>query len=228
MAQQYRHIIAANPQGLICNHNLFDLASAELTKKETKALIAVLNSTLLGLFKTFYGRYAGTEGNLKTEVVDVNLIDVPDPRGISERIAMRLTDALGDMCKRDVGGLVETALKECHTYERALDLARRPVKLPLELTQPDRRELDDAVFELLGVADRKERSRLIDRLYEATALHFRDVRVTEIQKMEDRRTGGKARFAVTDYAADAWMPLTSRTWSRWRNGFKPMRPVNAK
>ena len=37
-----------------------------------------LNSTIVGFFKTFYGRFAGTEGNLKTEVVDVNLMDIPD------------------------------------------------------------------------------------------------------------------------------------------------------
>ncbi len=80
MAQQYRHIVAANPDRLICNHNLFDVAGPALTAPEGEALIAVLNSTLIGLFKTFYGRYAGTEGNLKTEVVDVNLLEVPDPQ----------------------------------------------------------------------------------------------------------------------------------------------------
>lgn len=72
MAQQYRHIIAANPERLICNHNLFDVSADEITKRESESLVAVLNSTLVGLFKTFYGRYAGTEGNLKTEVIDVN------------------------------------------------------------------------------------------------------------------------------------------------------------
>mgnify|MGYP001037343977 CR=1 FL=1 len=64
------------------------------------------------------------------------------------------------------------------------------MKLPEELKQPDRRILDDAVFELLGVTGAKERSDLVDRLYEETTRHFRDVRITEIQKMEDRRTGG--------------------------------------
>jgi hypothetical protein len=86
-------------------------------------------------------------------------------------------------------------------------LASRQITLPQELTQPDRRELDDAVFELLGVIDAKERSDLIDRLYEETTLHFRDVRVTEIQKMEDRRSGGSTRFAAADHAADAWDAL---------------------
>ena len=78
---------------------------------------------------------------------------------------------------------------------------------PHELTQPDRRDLDDAVFELLGVADAKERSELVDRLYLETAKHFRDVRVMEIQKMEDRRSGGSAKFAIADHAADAWDAL---------------------
>jgi hypothetical protein len=36
----------------------------------------MLNSTLVGLIKTFYGRFAGPEGNLKTEVLDVSLIDI--------------------------------------------------------------------------------------------------------------------------------------------------------
>ena len=207
MAQQYRHIIPANPESLVCNHNLFDLGAAQLTKKEQTALVAILNSTALGLFKTFYGRYAGTEGNLKTEVIDVNLIDVPDPRNASESVTKRLVHAFKSMCKRDVGGLVENALKECHTYERARELAKRQITLPAELKQDDRRELDDAVFELLGVADAKERSRLIDRLYEETTRHFRDVRVTEIQKMEDRRTGGSTKFAIGDHAADAWDAL---------------------
>ena len=92
--------------------------------------------------------------------------------------------------------------------QRAVDeLVPGETALPDELTQPDRRDLDDAVFELLGVADAEERSHLIDRLYEETTLHFRDVRVTEIQKMEDRRSGGSTKFAVADHAADAWDAL---------------------
>ncbi len=90
MAQQYRHIIAANPERLICNHNLFDVAPAGLSAIEAESLVAILNSTVVGLFKAFYGRFAGTEGNLKTEVVDVNLLEVPDPRGVPANVAERL------------------------------------------------------------------------------------------------------------------------------------------
>jgi type I restriction-modification system DNA methylase subunit len=207
MAQQYRHIIPSNPEHLICNHNLFDLSSDVMSKKEQKVLVAVLNSTLIGLFKTFYGRFAGTEGNLKTEVLDVNLIDVPDPRGVSDAVAKRLTDALSSLVKRDVGRMVDEAFMECHSYERAVELASRPLSLSQELRQQDRRDLDDAVFEMLGVTNAKDRRILVDRLYTETALHFRAIRVTEIQKLVDRSTGDRQSFTATEQATDAWDAL---------------------
>lgn len=207
MAQQYRHIIPANPEGLICNQNFFDLASATLNKTEKATLVAILNSTLVGLFKTYYGRFSGTEGNLKTGVMDVNLLELPDPRGVSQPLALRLSDAFKSMCKREVGHMVEEALKECHSFDRALELASRPIVFPDELQQPDRRALDDAVFELVGVMEPSERAALINRLYDETTRHFRAIRVTEIQKMEDRREGSSTKFATADHAADAWDAL---------------------
>ncbi len=207
MAHHYRHVIPANPDGVVCNHRMFDLLGADLSKAQCNVLVAVLNSTWIGLAKTFYGRYTGTEGSLDTEVIDVELIEVPDPRCATPNVASRVLDALKRMGKRDIGRMVENSLMECHTYERALKLANGPITLPHEFTQEDRRDLDDAVFELLGVTDASERSDLIDRLYEETTWHFRDVRVTEIQKMEDRRSGGSTRFATADHAADAWDAL---------------------
>jgi hypothetical protein len=205
MAQQYRHIIAANPEGLICNHNLFDLDARDTLKsRERDALVAVLNSTLVGLFKTFYGRYAGTEGNLKTEVIDVNLLEVPDPQGVSADLAKRLIGALRQLARREVGHLVEEQLRDCHSPVRARRLAAGPVQLSAELRQVDRRALDDATFELLGVADPAERAALIDRLYEATARHFREIRVVEIEKMEQRKKTKSKGINAHDLAADVW------------------------
>ncbi len=204
MAQQYRHIIAGNPERLICNHNLFDVAPADLSATESRALVAVLNSTIVGLFKTFYGRFAGTEGNLKTEVVDVNLLEVPDPRGVSPEVAQRLAGALARMSKREVGRLVEEQLMDCHSPDRARRIAAGPLVLSHELQKPDRRDLDDAVLELLGVHDQAERDAIIDRLYSATARHFRDIRVVEIEKMQQRSKADNHRFSVPDLAADIW------------------------
>jgi hypothetical protein len=166
--------------------------------------VAILNSTLVGLFKAFYGRFAGTEGNLKTEVVDVNLLEVPDPRCLQEGIARRLMDALEQMSSREVGRLVEEQLMNCHSPNRARKIADGPITLPNELQKPDRQTLDDALFELLGVSDPHERREWIERLYEATARHFREIRVVEIEKMQQRAKTGKRRFNIQDMAADIW------------------------
>ena len=84
MAQQYRHLIP-DEFGAACLQSQPLLSRRQRDcQSGSKCLPAVLNSTLFALFKTYYGRYAGTEGNLKTEVVDVKLLEVPDVRGVSE------------------------------------------------------------------------------------------------------------------------------------------------
>lgn len=204
---QYRHIVIYNPHNHIGNCRLNCMVPRQGKKWNPLAFAAILNSTIIALWSQFYGRYTGTEGAMELMVLDVNLIDIPDPDPISKKVVKRLRESFNSMCKRAIGDFCEQELKNCHSYERALELAARPIKLPEELQQPDRRELDDAIFELLGVADADERCVLIDRLYDETALHFRAIRVTEIQKMEDRAKGGQTKFAVSDHAADAWDAL---------------------
>ena len=58
---------------------------------------------------------------------------------------------------------------------------------------PDRRAFDLAVFELLGVADAAEREKLCDELYYETATHFRQIRIVEIQKQEQRAKSRRPR-----------------------------------
>jgi hypothetical protein len=208
MAQQYRHIIPANSEGLPCNHNLFDIHPLIGDPVVARALMPVLNSTLVALFKTFYGRYAGTEGNLKTEVVDVVLIEIPDPRTASKELLEKMGSALASMEERKVTRLVEEAFMDCHTADEVRGAAKLPLGLPLELQQADRRELDDAVFELLGVRDRRRREELIDRLYREVTFHFRSIRIVEVQKMEQRRHGGgKNSVSQMELAHDAWSHL---------------------
>jgi hypothetical protein len=208
MAQQYRHVIPANPEGLICNHNLFDIHPFELSQEQVSALQAILNSTLLANFKTFYGRYAGTEGNLKTEVVDVNLIEVPDPRHATKDLAKKLRDAFAKLCQRDTRPMVEEEFMACHSAERAKKLAEKPVRLPTELQMQDRRALDLAVFELLGVADAKEREALCNELYRETARHFRQIRIVEVQKQEQRARSEGREFRTDELSTDLWDALT--------------------
>jgi hypothetical protein len=201
-------VIPANPERLICNHNLFDVHPCDLSATEILALQAIANSTLVANFKTFYGRYAGTEGNLKTEVVDVNLLEIPDPRHATAAVAAKLRDAFGRLCQRDTRPLVEEDFMECHSAERARKLAEKPSGLPLELQASDRRDLDLAVFELLGVESAKEREALCDELYRETAAHFRQIRVVEIQKQEQRARTADREFRTDELATDLWDSLT--------------------
>ena len=98
MAQQYRHVIPLNEQKLICNHNLFDVFAPP--EVGVKPLAAVLNSTIVGLFKHSFGRYLGREGNLKTEVVDTKMMVVPDPRRAKTSSSWARTGAAGSATRR--------------------------------------------------------------------------------------------------------------------------------
>ncbi len=205
-SQQYRHVVVDNSNRVIVNCNLYDVTVSD-PACNSSLLVAVLNSTLVALTKIYFGRYAGTEGNLKTEVVDVNLLDVPDPRQAAPDVAAKLRAAFERLCQRDTRPMVEEALMECRSPEIAKKLAEQPIALPSELTMPDRRDLDLAVFEMLGVANPDERNRLCNQLYYETASHFRQVRIVEIQKQEQRAGGGRD-FGIQELAFDLWHALT--------------------
>jgi len=208
MAQKYRHIIPWNPHSLVCNHNLFAIHSPGLSDFEEKALMAALNSTMIGLFKHFYGRYAGSEGTLKTEVVDVLMLEIPSPTIASKELCQRLSDALDKISRREVTHLVEQAFLDCHTEAEMRELQARPLRLSLELQRQDRRELDLLVFELLGVTSATRREELVDRLYESTTLYYREQRIQDIQSSINRTQskGGKEASHV-ELAKDAWDEL---------------------
>jgi hypothetical protein len=201
-SQQYRHVIVHNKNRLIVNCNLYDVTVVDEKECSPELLAAVLNSTLVGLVKIYFGRYAGTEGNLKTEVVDVNLLEVPDPRRVTNAVAKKLQNAFTKLCQRDTRGLVEEEFMECRSSERIKKLAENPTKLPIELTMPDRRALDLAVFELLGVSDANEREKICDELYHETANHFRQIRIVEVQKQEQRAGAEGREFRTDELAAE--------------------------
>ena len=201
--QQYRHLVISNPDALVANCRLYDVAVREECT-DAASLVAVLNSTLVALCRNFYGRYTGTEGAMETMVLDALLLEVPNPLFATKKVNTRLHAAFSVLSKRSTGDFVEEQLMECHSPERARRLGSGPLQYANELRTSDRRELDDAVFELLGVADAEERSALIDRLYEATARHFREIRVVEIEKSEQKKKSKSKGINTHDLAADIW------------------------
>ncbi len=206
--QQYRHVVVFNENKVTANCRLYDVTLIDPKPELPEVLAAISNSTLVAYFKTFYGRYTGTEGSFEMMVVDLNLLEVPDPRHVTKAVAGKLQDAFKRLCQRDTRPLVEAEFMECHAAERARKLAEKPISLPWELQQPDRRALDLAVFELLGVTDAKEREALCDELYRETAAHFRQIRVVEIQKQEQRASSKGREFRADELAADLWDALT--------------------
>jgi hypothetical protein len=57
---------------------------------------------------------------------------------------------------------------------------------------------------MMGVKDSKRRSELVDRLYREVTLHNRNIRIIEVQKMEQRRRTGTDRVSQLELAFDAW------------------------
>ena len=180
MAQQYRHVIPMNNDLLTANHNLFDIWARD--HDEAELLWAALNSTVTALSKHQFGRAAGVEGNLKTEVVDVNMMLVPDVRNASPEAAARAVAACQRMSRREA---------RRYLYE--------------EFALDDRRELDDATLEMLGVEDPDERAQLRDRLYRDVTDLQQAIREREIIAQRDRRRSSqRAASRPQDVADELW------------------------
>ena len=177
MSQQYRHVVPVNRDSLPANHNLFDLWSLDVGY--TDLLWAVLNSTVVALSKHQFGRAAGVEGNLKTEVVDVNMMLVPDVRNASPAAARRAVAACEQMSQRN---------------------ARR--YLYQEFVLDDRRELDDATLEILGIEDADERTALRDRIYRDVTDLQHATREREIIAQRDRLRSSQKAAATPQYVAN--------------------------
>ena len=179
-SQQYRHIVPLNKDQLAVNCNLYNVWPLDNALSEL--LWAVLNSTVAVLAKHQFGRAAGVEGNLKTEVVDVNMMLVPDIRKAPPEAAERAVAACKRMSRRN---------GRRYLYE--------------EFTLDDRRELDDATLEILGVEDLDERAALRDRIYRDVTDMQQSIRDREIIAQRDRRRSARRGTTTPqDIADELW------------------------
>lgn len=195
MAQRYRHIVPLNAPDVVCNHNLFDVFAPDGVEPEV--LCAILNSTIVALSKHQFGRTMGGDPMLKTEVVDVKMMLVPDPRLASESVKARLIAALDSLRQREIGHLVAV---DGEGDEPSGDLA-----------MSDRQELDDAVLELLGISDPSERTELRAELYAEITKMYRAIRTAE-KKMQGFRSESARRGRVTpkSLAGEIWESLEDK------------------
>jgi hypothetical protein len=189
MSQQYKHAIPANDHNHICNHNLFDISPKE---GNASTLGGVLNSTWVVLSKFQYGRPVGVEGNLKTEVVDVKMMLVPDPTDTPEPAQERGAQAFENLKQRQALYFLSARRLRHIAYTQAgkeRDLEK--LSDQCELDMDDRRDLDDAVLAMLGVQPAEQRQVLIDELYDYLREFFEVTRQKEekaiINKNKARR-----------------------------------------
>lgn len=168
MAQQYRHVIPRNTKKLVLNHNLFDVFVGKIP---ADVLAGVLNSTLVALSKHQFGRFMGREGNLKTEVVDVKMMLVPNPRDANSETETEIIRAFTEMKTRSTLALSE------------------------EFGLADRKALDDAILKLLNYSDPSERGAIRSELYsEMTRIH-QEIRGAEIEMQKFRRATARRDHA---------------------------------
>ena len=178
--QQYRHVIPLNIDHLPVNCALYDVWARD--EKQTKILWAILNSTVAAVSKHQFARSAGVEGNVQTDVISVNMMLVPDFTQASIEAKTRAIKACEKIAERD-------SLR--FLYE--------------EFELEDRQELDDAIFEVLGIADVHDRLRLRKKLYGDVTDLQKSIREREVIAQGDRRrTTRRTVSTPQDVADELW------------------------
>jgi len=104
--------------------------------------------------------------------------------------------------------MVEEEFMACRSSERAEKLKESPINLPAELQMSDRRDLDVAVFELIGVADRAEREGFVISFISKQETLSRDSDCRN-KETENQRAKSEGRgFRIDELALDIWDALT--------------------
>ncbi len=212
MAQQYKHAIPVNHHNLICNHNLFDVSAKSVSGD---VIAGVLNSTLVVLSKFQFGRPVGVEGNLKTEVVDVNMMLVPNPERGTKKSLNRVALAFQELSKRGaLQFLSEKRLRQMAYTQSGRENDLESLSDLCELDMEDRRELDEAVLEMMGVKTKKRRAEILDVLYDYMRTFFEIVRLKEEKAIANKNlTKRRGKLRPADIAAQIYEDIqSSETW----------------
>jgi hypothetical protein len=203
--QQYRHIIALNPKRYLCNSSLLEVF---VEKKQRHLLGAVLNSTVVALTKQFFARMHGREGSLQLDVYSAQMLPVPDIRRAKKAIVQRILKAFAEMSGRLALPLVDVdGVGDAWSGE---------------LAQADRQALDDAVLELLGFTDKRERQAARADLYREMTRLYREIRAAE-KKMQKFRaaTARQGRLTPHAIAAEIWESFNAPPEAKTLPDFAP-------
>jgi len=205
-SHQYRHIAFMNAERYVANCRMYDVFPH--AGIEPDLLCAVLNSTVVALTKSLFGRFVGREGALDTEVLDTNMMLVPNPALANDTIATRLRAALSSMSQRE-------ALPMVADDGTSTDLSG-------ELALADRQDLDDAVLEIMGISSPQERSELRSQLYEQLTKFYREIRETELKMQKHRAASARqGKITAQSLADEIWEAWSDRPQARLLSEFVP-------
>ena len=191
--QQYRLISFLNPQKTHINSSLLGIYNVE--KDIIKPLCAILNSTISILSRLIYARILGNEGNIQLDVYSAKMMLVPNiVHYNSPSLIDKINLSFDKMLDREVLGFIAERRLRQMAYTQAGKEAQLDRLSPFcELDMADRRGLDDAVLEMLGMESAARRQDLLDELYDYLREFFELTRQKEekaiINKNKARRRG---------------------------------------
>jgi len=125
-----------------CFHRLFPKPNVDTT-----LLAALLNSSLEYLFVMLLGRWNLGEGALKFETTDAKKLRVVNPSSLGREEQLELKDALENLGKR----------RALSVYEELGISPTRPIREQTPHPLPDRRKLDDVIFNVLGLTEQERK-----------------------------------------------------------------------
>jgi hypothetical protein len=182
-----------------------------LPEQEVSLFCAVLNSTVSILSRILYARILGNEGNIQLDVYSANMMLIPNFRLCKDRrIIAQVSGAFHKMTqRRALMFLSEHRLRTMAYTSSGRESELRQLQDLTELDMQDRRELDDAVLEMIGVDSAQRRQQLIDELHTYLREFFEAVRQKEekaiINKNISRR---RERVRPADIAAQIYKDVS--------------------
>lgn len=197
--QQYRLPACLNPHALIQNSSL--LGVYEVPSALLQPLCGVLNSTIAILSRMIFARGLGNEGNIQLDVYLAKMMLVPDVTAPGVGNALKkIASAFSGMSKRPVMGFVsERRLRRDAYVRRGRESELDALSELTEVDMTDRRVLDNAVLEFLGVTSQRERDRMCGDLYSYMNEHFEAVRAKEERAITNKKV---AKRTVATKPAD--------------------------
>ena len=206
--QQYRLIAFLNPENLYQNSSLLGLY--DLSKPDADYFAGLLNSTFGVLPRLLYARGLGNEGNSQLDVYSAKMLPVVDFSTIAAKA--KVGAAFKVMTERKALSFISERRMRQIAFERA---GKREELAQLselcELDMPDRRALDHAVLELLGIKSKKERDEWINRLYDYLRQFFEETRRKEEQAIVNKNvTKRKGAVSPQDLATQIAAELNTQ------------------